>query len=359
MLKSRVQRMILCAALLVSSKAGALDTDISDSSGPYCGIYAIYGAAKILKHNINLQDLLKPQYISTDRGSSLGDLKQAAQDIGLQATIVGNMALQDLKKSNLPVILHVKDPETPADFEHFILCLAHDDESAYVLDPPRPLVTKPYTHLLPYWDGYGLVVSTQPIDLGRFCAPSRRQRAAIIALLVAGVFVLRRVYGRFSNASHTRPKHVFLSSMGRAAILVLLVAGAAILYHSIADIGLIANNECSSQIMAANASSFLPKVTVSKARRLVNKPGTVFIDARLSPDFQLGHIDGAINIPVNVSDGGLAGLLAGIPNSAKCIIYCQSTHCGFAGAICTRLANKGYINLAILQGGWLAWSDTQ
>ena len=339
--------------------AGALNEPLADSSGPYCGIYAIYGAAKILKHDVGLQDLLKPQYISTRRGGSLADLKQAAQDVGLQATIVGNMALQDLKKSSLPVILHVKDPDTPADFEHFILCLAHDDQSAYVLDPPRPPATKPYAHLLPYWDGYGLVVSTQPIDLSRFCAPSRRQRAAILALLVAGVFVLRLVYGRFSKTARMRPKHFLLHYMRGAAILVLLTAGAAILYHSTADLGLIANNDHSSHIIAANASSFLPKVPASKARLLVDKPGTVFIDARLTPDFQQGHIEGAINIPVNVSDDALATLLAGVPSTAKCIVYCQTASCSFAGAICNRLTNKGYADLAILQGGWMAWSETK
>lgn len=78
------------------------------SSGSYCGIYCLYAVMKLSDINVGPTELLKPEYIGSHRGSSLAELKKAAQDNGLYAIPVGKLTTRELRQSPYPVILHIK-----------------------------------------------------------------------------------------------------------------------------------------------------------------------------------------------------------------------------------------------------------
>ncbi len=58
------------------------------SSGGYCGIYCLYASMKYFRVNIDPNELIKPEYIGSVHGSSLAELKKAAEKFGLYAFAV-------------------------------------------------------------------------------------------------------------------------------------------------------------------------------------------------------------------------------------------------------------------------------
>ena len=59
-------------------------------SGSYCGLYCLYSVMKLFDIDVDPKELLKPEYIGSPRGSSLAELKKAAEDNGLRLLSVGN-----------------------------------------------------------------------------------------------------------------------------------------------------------------------------------------------------------------------------------------------------------------------------
>jgi ABC-type bacteriocin/lantibiotic exporter with double-glycine peptidase domain len=80
------------------------------TEGPYCGVYALYGAAKAVGKDIELRDLISEEYISSNLGSTSTDLQAAARDIGLSATAVRGLGQHSLRHADGPLILHVDPP---------------------------------------------------------------------------------------------------------------------------------------------------------------------------------------------------------------------------------------------------------
>ena len=76
----------------------------------------------------------------------------------------------------------------------------------------------------------------------------------------------------------------------------------------------------------------------------------VIIDVRTEEEYQMGHIDGAINIPVDT----LRGRLNEIPKDKRVIVYCAI---GLRGYLAYRiLVQNGYENIYNLSGGYKTYS---
>ena len=141
------------------------------SSGVYCGIYCLYAVMKLSNIDVNCGKLLKPEYIGSPQGSSLAELKKAAEDNGLHAAAVSKLTVKELRQSPYPVILHVKSAPDKKQYDHYELFLKTKDGQALLYDPPQPARLVPFYQLAPRWDGIGLIVSPQPIDLALFSPP--------------------------------------------------------------------------------------------------------------------------------------------------------------------------------------------
>lgn len=78
----------------------------------------------------------------------------------------------------------------------------------------------------------------------------------------------------------------------------------------------------------------------------------LFLDARSPISYQLGHIDGAINIPLEQ----LRGRIQEVPSDRKVVLYCNQGKTGyFALSI---LRNLGYTNVWNLSGGYTLYKLT-
>lgn len=65
-----------------------------------------------------------------------------------------------------------------------------------------------------------------------------------------------------------------------------------------------------------------PSVSGEQAQKLVSQHGALLLDVRTPDEFNAGHIEGAMNVPVQVLDAQLATLPA--KKDQDIVVYCRS-----------------------------------
>jgi rhodanese-related sulfurtransferase/predicted double-glycine peptidase len=327
---------------------------IKRPSGPYCGLYCLYTAMQLADREIDFRELIKKEYLGSRDGSSLTELKKAAEDFGLYAKPVGRLTSKVLTKCNHPVILHVKPTLESPRFNHYELFLGTDTRTARIFDPPSPVRAVSFAELAPRWDGNGLIISDKPIDLGSVLAPRRKLFMFCAAIAITIVISLRYIKKRLPKTSFNSPTKLFVLSVAQVTVFIIAATLCGLFHHFTCDEGLLANANAVSTIQRAHLGNFIPKIGERRVHKLL-KDNTVFIDARFADDYKAGHIDGAISVPVDANDIELQTATAEIPKDADIVLYCQSSKCKFAEIVAIKLIEDGYSNICIFRGGWVEW----
>ncbi len=265
-----------------------------------CGIYCLYAALRLKARHVDFAGLVKPAYLGSRQGSSLAELKKAAQDHALFARTVGRLTTADLSQSPYPAILHVKSASGQSEYDHYILFLARRWGRALLFDPPEPIKLVHFKDLAPLWDGKALLVSDRPIDLGSVLAPARKRFVLHAVGTLALIFMLHYVKRLLPQAVFRPLRNRVALSIAQAALFAIAALLFGFLYHFTNDAGLLANHTATAAIQRAHLPNFIPKITEKKLRRLL-AAGAVLIDARLKSDFERGHIQNAVSIPINAS----------------------------------------------------------
>ena len=323
---------------------------------PHCGVYCLYTAIKLGNRDVNFQDLVKPEYIGSRKGSSLAELKKAAEDHKMYAVPVAKMASRQLRASAYPIILHVKFDARSALYDHYVLFLGTEGDKARLFDPPEPAKLVPFHELAPLWDGAGLIVSATAIDTGPIFASARRRFGMYTAIIVGVVLMVRRVRRRWLPSLLMMPRYQLLGlSITQAVGLLLVTSASGMVYHFVNEEGFLAHANATASIEQAHIGNFIPKMTKGKVEKLLNT-NAVFIDARFARDFETGHLEGAISIPVDANDLQRLQAVADVDKDARIVVYCQSAGCKFAESVAIKLMADGFSNLSIFKGGWHEWA---
>jgi len=328
---------------------------------PYCGLHCLYSAMKIQGSDIEFKHLLDPNYISYPEGSSLRELKQAVEDHELIATPFKNFLLINLKNIHEPTIIHVRMDFEQKKYNHFVLYLGKKDGKALILDPPGPVKLMGFSELAALWDGTGLIVSKELINLSSILMPARIRLGIYIGIVLVCIGVYH-LFFRFLKRtaffkSIIQDKFWFKTGVsGVQAVGVLsIVFVVSVMYHFLMPGGLLSlEGEVVEGIQNAYAGSFIPKIGERKVHKLLDS-NTVFIDARYDRDFKAGHLKGAISVPVDANDVELQKATADIPKDSRIVMYCQSSRCKYAEIVAIKLQNDGYSIISIFKGGWAEW----
>ena len=112
----------------------------------------------------SFEDFLKPAYVGSYNGSTLGELRQAVRSHGGYAEAMEQLTAASLQASSHPIILHVRRPGHNAPYAHWVLFLGVEQGKARIVDPPTAVQLIPFADLLSLWDGVGLVVSREPVN---------------------------------------------------------------------------------------------------------------------------------------------------------------------------------------------------
>ena len=324
---------------------------------PYCGIYCLYSAIKLVGKESDIKELIKPEYFSSQEGSSLKDLKNAAIANGSYAESVDKLTKHVLEVSPYPVILHVKSTPDNKEYDHYVLFVGTEDGQVKLFDPPKPVKLVPFRNLAPLWDGTGLVISDEPIILKEFFAPAYKRLIAYTAIGLATILLFRWIRRRwFSVMPHVSRYKLFGLSIVQGVGLAFASIFFGMLYHFVNDDGFLAHANATSPIIEAHQGNFIPKISKKKVEKLIGT-NTVFIDARRTRDFEAEHLKGAISIPVNSSIEQRQQAMTGITKNAKIVVYCQSGGCQYAEIIAIKLIADGFTNVSLFKGGWREWID--
>ena len=93
-------------------------------------------------------------------------------------------------------------------------------------------------------------------------------------------------------------------------------------------------------------------VDVGEARDLIaEKPGLVILDVRTVSEFESGHLEGAINIPVEV----LSSHLSGLNQNDELLVYCRTGNRSTTAVGILR--ESDYDKVYHMDGGITSWNS--
>ena len=105
------------------------------------------------------------------------------------------------------------------------------------------------------------------------------------------------------------------------------------------------------------SAALWPHVNIAEARRLLGRPGVLFVDGRTHGEWRQSHLPGAVSLPGFEFDNRYPLLRDRIVHAKALIIYCHGFTCGAADYIAQLLADRGLRNMAVFSGGYPQWKE--
>lgn len=334
---------------------------------PYCGVKCVYAAASHQGVEVNFVDLLQAKYIGCSRGSSLQELVVAATDHKLHTRVLSGLTIDSLRSLSYPTILHVKSDPAFSQYDHYVLILRSTDTSALVYDPTREKAEWiDLLGLTPTWGGVGILVSAKPIHAVATDLPTYLGTLLDLVPIGCMVLVITRAVKLYADARPCPQAKArsagWIRTVSRAwchgVILGSFVAVAAVVYHLSYPSGLLAGNVSTAAIDQVQRVRMLPTIDAGRVRHLAAERSAFVVDSRLETDYEAGHIEGAVSIPVDAAPERAATALRGVPKDRTVIVYCQSRGCPFSDIVAGRLLSLGYERVSILRGGWVEYAQS-
>jgi rhodanese-related sulfurtransferase len=97
-------------------------------------------------------------------------------------------------------------------------------------------------------------------------------------------------------------------------------------------------------------------VLYDEAVQLFQSGEATFVDARHEFDYRLGHIKGAINVPLKDFSPQEVG---GLSKDRILVVYCDGQECNSSVELAQQLASLGFSEVKIFFGGWREWTDNK
>ncbi|HYA02222.1 MAG TPA: rhodanese-like domain-containing protein [Syntrophobacteria bacterium] len=101
-----------------------------------------------------------------------------------------------------------------------------------------------------------------------------------------------------------------------------------------------------------------PAVSLAETADALARNDAMFLDAR-DPDFYaLGHIPGAVNLPVHDFDRMFPGLKDRIEAAPLVIVYCDGGGCEASVELTGKLFLEGIDRISVFPGGFQEWKES-
>lgn len=94
-----------------------------------------------------------------------------------------------------------------------------------------------------------------------------------------------------------------------------------------------------------------------KVKRLVESGTVIVLDVRWPEIYDLGHIPGALNFPLDDFEEDEKALLSKITPEDEIIVYCAGVTCRDSHTFATRLLEMGFAHVAVYAGGFAEWEE--
>ena len=100
-------------------------------------------------------------------------------------------------------------------------------------------------------------------------------------------------------------------------------------------------------------------INLEFAKYLFDEKSAVFIDARDSEDYDLGHIENVVNIPYDYYED-YDEMIDSLDDTGVHVIYCSGEECSLSMDLADYLFNEMiFEKILIFEGGWPQWRDAE
>lgn len=99
-------------------------------------------------------------------------------------------------------------------------------------------------------------------------------------------------------------------------------------------------------------------IDLAMAKRLFDQKAAVFVDARPSWPYQLGHVSGALNVPPSGIPAAFDAELADLSRDNVLVVYCSGATCNLGRKLAQKLAEEmGFTHIYVFAGGFPQWEE--
>ena len=366
---SQLQRAVVTLALLVASLLsvppvfGAADASVvfgsigepitiardgKDSTDAACGIYALFAAARqIGRADLDLADLLKPEYLSGRSGSSVVDLQASGADHNLETRALTRLSVADVRWGHAPILLHVRSRPWVEHYDHWICVTQVEGDHLTAYDPlDDQSVRLTWQELASRFDGAALEVYKEGDDL-----PPVVLKPSTLFLVFSTVVIAVLLGLASTFASRRSPATV------PTAAALLIAGGCWGIGTNAVDVGgLLHGPSATRDVDAWQAAAFVHYVSQDELQRMIDRGGVELVDARDHGAFEAGHIPGASSIPALEAKSTItAKMSSSLQGGKPVVVYCVDDHCGLAASLAERFTWEGVANVSVLKGGYVEW----
>lgn len=145
---------------------------------------------------------------------------------------------------------------------------------------------------------------------------------------------------------------MYRQALREASLIVVAAAVAGILFTAVAKRGFFGHVGTDNAV--ARKLDVPTLIKLEGAKQLFETRQALFIDSRHEFDYKLGHIRGALNIPVAEFEKRDSDLQK-IPADTLVVVYCDGAECNSSFELAGKLYVRGFRNVRIFFSGWQDW----
>lgn len=303
-------------------------------SGATCGIYAACRALDLVGVETNPGQYFTYKYVSHAQGSTPSEVVTIVEANGMKAIPLVNLSKLDLMLTDRPVIANVKQSRSVQAFDHWV-CVKYQHGKLLVFDGPSGAVDMTFAEFLPLWNGYGIVVTTPSESV--FLKLWAIRSCVFLWVVVAGAALW--------SAWLNKPKTQMRSYLFLGIASLTLAAGGNLIFGD--------------PVRSMRRTDDVARSThcnLDELRRFVIEGDRVLVDARYPLAYSFGGIPSAVNIPVDISQVALRGLMRDVDRNVPFLIYCQSSQCEYNVVVADKLRLLGFRQVIVSDAGWVEYS---
>ena len=99
-------------------------------------------------------------------------------------------------------------------------------------------------------------------------------------------------------------------------------------------------------------------IDLAAAKRLFDQKAAVFVDARSSWPYQLGHVPGALHVPPSAVPATFDTVLADLSKDTALVVYCSGETCNLGSKLAQKLAEEmDFTRIYVFAGGFPQWEE--
>ncbi len=99
------------------------------------------------------------------------------------------------------------------------------------------------------------------------------------------------------------------------------------------------------------------EIGLGEARQLFERQAAIFLDARSRPEYEEGHISGALSMPWQDVENAFVNIVGQLEEDRIIITYCDGENCELSHDLAAFLKEMGFDDIRVLVNGWTVWRD--